>query len=69
MHLPSMDGIYLYQRLKVLRPELAQRVVFISGGVISDEVGIFLDRVGCPLIRKPFNVADIEMGMRQALGA
>jgi DNA-binding response OmpR family regulator len=68
MHLPSMDGIHLYQRLKVLRPELAQRVVFISGGVISDEVGIFLERVGCPLIRKPFNVADIEMGMRQALG-
>jgi CheY-like chemotaxis protein len=31
MHLPGMDGLYLYQRLKVLRPELAQRVIFISG--------------------------------------
>jgi len=67
MHLPGMDGLYLYQRLKVLRPELAQRVIFISGRLLSDEVGALLDQVGCPLIRKPFSVADIEMGMRRAL--
>jgi DNA-binding response OmpR family regulator len=68
MHLPGMDGLYLYQRLRVLRPELAQRVIFISGRVLKEEVGTFFDQVGCPLIRKPFSVADIEMGMRQALG-
>jgi two-component system, cell cycle sensor histidine kinase and response regulator CckA len=68
MHLPGMDGLYLYQRLRELRPELAQRVIFISGRLLSDEVGVLLDQVGCPLIRKPFSVADIEMGMRQALG-
>jgi two-component system, cell cycle sensor histidine kinase and response regulator CckA len=68
MHLPGMDGLYLYQRLKVLRPGLAQRVIFISGRILKEEVGIFFERVGCPLIRKPFSVADIEMGMRQALG-
>jgi CheY-like chemotaxis protein len=68
MHLPGMDGLYLYQRLKVLRPGLAQRVIFISGRILKEEVGMFFERVGCPLIRKPFSVADIEMGMRQALG-
>jgi CheY-like chemotaxis protein len=67
MHLPGMDGLYLYRRLKELRPELAQRVIFISGRLLSDEVGAFLDRVGCPLIKKPFSVADVEMGMRRAL--
>jgi hypothetical protein len=46
---------------------LAQRVIFISGRFLSDDIGAFLDRVGCPLIRKPFCVADIEMGMRRAL--
>jgi CheY-like chemotaxis protein len=68
VHLPGMDDLYLYQRLRELRPELAQRVIFISGRFLSDEVGAFIERVGCPLIRKPFSVADIEMGMRQALG-
>jgi two-component system cell cycle sensor histidine kinase/response regulator CckA len=69
IHLPGMDGLHLYQRLRALRPGLAQRVIFISGGVLSDEVCVFLDRVGCPLIRKPFSVADIEAGMQQALAA
>jgi DNA-binding response OmpR family regulator len=68
MHLPSMDGLDLYQRLSILRPGLAQRVLFISDGAVSDEVDAFLERVGCPLIRKPFSIADIEAGMRQALG-
>jgi CheY-like chemotaxis protein len=68
MHLPGMDGLHLYQRLMAIRPGLAQRVIFISAGVIGDEVGVFLERIGCPLIRKPFSVADIEAGMRQAIG-
>jgi DNA-binding response OmpR family regulator len=67
MYLPEMDGLDLYQRLRVLRPGLAQRVLFICGGALSDEVDAFLERVGCPLIRKPFTVADIEAAMRQML--
>jgi nitrogen-specific signal transduction histidine kinase len=68
IHLPGVDGLHLYQQLRALRPELAQRVIFISGGVISDEVCASLEQMGCPLIRKPFSVADIEAGMRQAFG-
>jgi DNA-binding response OmpR family regulator len=67
IHLPGTDGLHLYQRLRALRPSLAQRVIFISGGALSDEACVFLDRVGCPLIRKPFSVADIEAGMQEAL--
>jgi two-component system NtrC family sensor kinase len=67
MHLPGLDGLYLHQRLMELRPWLAQRMIFISGISLSNEVDVFLGRVGCPLIRKPFSVADIELGMRQAL--
>ncbi len=69
MHLPGMDGLYFYQELRELRPELAQRVIFISGKLLSNEMAAFLDRVGCPLVRKPFSVADIEMSLRQVLEA
>jgi DNA-binding response OmpR family regulator len=68
MHLPGLDGLYLYQRLRELRPGLAQRMIFISGSPLSDEVGALLERTGCSLISKPFSVADIEIGMRQVLG-
>ena len=67
MHLPHVDELHLYQRVRLLRPKLAQRVIFISDGILSDEVSVFLDRVGCPLIRKPFSVADIEASIRQVL--
>jgi CheY-like chemotaxis protein len=68
MHLPGMDGLALYQRLREQRPELADRVIFISGRLLSDEIDTFCNRVGCPLIKKPFSVVDIDMAMRQALG-
>jgi DNA-binding response OmpR family regulator len=68
MHLPGMDGLQLYQQLRTLQPGLAQRVIFIASGATSDEVSIFLEQVGCYLVRKPFSVADIEAGMRHVLG-
>jgi DNA-binding response OmpR family regulator len=68
MCLPSMDGLHLYQQLRTLQPGLAQRVIFISGGATGDEVSVFLERVGCHLVRKPFSVADIEAAMRHILG-
>jgi CheY-like chemotaxis protein len=67
IHLPNVDDLHLYERLRLLRPGLAQRVIFISGGILSDEVSVFLERVGCPLIRKPFSVADIEASIQQVL--
>jgi CheY-like chemotaxis protein len=67
LHLPDMDGLQLYQRLQALRPGLARRVIFISDEPLSGEVCMVLERAGCPLIRKPFSVADIETAMRQVL--
>jgi CheY-like chemotaxis protein len=68
MHLPNVDDLYLYQQLGLLRPALAQRVIFISSGLLSEELRALLERTGCPLIAKPYSVADIEASMRQVLG-
>jgi DNA-binding NtrC family response regulator len=68
MYLPDTDGLHLYQQLGTLQPGLAQRMIFIAGGATSDEMSIFLERIGCYLVRKPFSVADIEAGMRHVLG-
>jgi two-component system NtrC family sensor kinase len=65
--LPHMDGRALYQQVSVLRPELARSTVFIVDDALSDDVYRFLEQVGCQLLRKPFNIADIEMTMRNAL--
>jgi DNA-binding response OmpR family regulator len=68
MHLPGMDGLHLYHWLQVLRPALATRVIFIADEMADDEVRASLERLGCPLVRKPFSVADIDASLRRVLG-
>ena len=64
-----MDSFDLYTQLQTLRPGLAQRMLFITDGTISDEVSLFLQDTDCHLVKKPFMVADIEIGLRQVLQA
>jgi signal transduction histidine kinase len=66
-NLPQMDGQALYRRVTMLRPELAQRTIFIADDALSDDVARFLERTACPLLRKPFSLADIEAAMQRAL--
>jgi hypothetical protein len=53
--------------VNALRPELAQRTIFIADDALSENASRFLAQVDCPLLRKPFGIADIEMTMRRAL--
>jgi DNA-binding response OmpR family regulator len=68
MFLPTMDATDFHHRLRTLRPDLAQRVLFISDGIVSDQMRTFLEQIDGYLIKKPFSVADIEMGMRSTWG-
>jgi CheY-like chemotaxis protein len=65
--LPGASVAYFHQQLGALRPELARRMLFISGRLVSAEIMTFLARACYPLVKKPFSVADIEMGIQQAL--
>jgi CheY-like chemotaxis protein len=51
--MPEMDGMQLYERLRVVLPREADRLVFFSGGGESPPVRAFLDRVSNLLIEKP----------------
>lgn len=50
----------LYETLKVQHPELADRVVFMSGGVVGDEEIRFVEESGRPYIQKPFNIDELR---------
>src|SRR5262249_22508261 len=41
--MPNMTGIELHARLSESRPELAERMVFLTGGVFDDEAERFLE--------------------------
>ena len=53
--MPEMSGMVFYDELARRLPDLAARVVFVSGGAFTPDARSFLDRVKNPLIEKPFS--------------
>ena len=51
--MPEMSGVEFYQKLQVIAPEQAARVVFVTGGVFSPEARAFLDAGKHRVIEKP----------------
>ncbi len=67
--MPNMSGVQLYGRILASRPELAERVVFMTGGTLSDGmVRDFLDNVHNERIEKPFDPANVRAMARRYLG-
>ncbi len=54
--MPEVSGIELYRELASRHPELAARVVFITGGAFTPEATAFLRQTGNPLLEKPFDL-------------
>jgi len=60
MHLGATTGKQVYERLRASRPELADRVVFMSGAVFSGAIRQFLDDSATPCLLKPFNRSEFR---------
>jgi PAS domain S-box-containing protein len=65
--MPDLDGRQVYEIACAARPELADRFVFMTGGVLSQEMRAFLHQTGSPLLRKPFEQAALLAAMREGL--
>jgi CheY-like chemotaxis protein len=55
MMMPEMSGPEFYEALRAGRPEIIDRVVFMSGGAFTARSRDFLDRVPNSRIEKPFD--------------
>jgi len=63
--LPGENGIELFERLEAASPELAERVVFVTGGSARPSVERFLSKVKRPVLRKPFEAARVLALLRR----
>jgi signal transduction histidine kinase len=54
--MPEMNGMQFHQELARTRPELADRVVFMSGGVFSPSVRSFFDEIPNRRFEKPLDI-------------
>ena len=52
--MPDLDGPGLYAEIEKRRPELLDRIIFVTGDALSDSAEQFLETIQVPVIEKPF---------------
>jgi PAS domain S-box-containing protein len=68
MMMPGMSGMDLYEDVLVSQPDIAARIVFMTGGAFTRRAADFLALVGNRHIAKPFGAADL-LALVQSLSA
>jgi CheY-like chemotaxis protein len=64
----GVDGAQVFAWIAANRPELATRLVFITGDIANEETAATLRRTGAPCVEKPFRVHDFITVVEQTLG-
>ena len=64
--MPETTGIELFERVRTMRPELAARFVFMTGGAFTPQARAFLEVVSAPCLQKPFSVDELSSVLARA---
>lgn len=67
--MPDLPGTGVYDALHAIDPELASRLVFVTGGAFSAGAREFLARVDNARLEKPVGVAALRSFVQQWLRA
>ncbi len=65
--MPTMNGMDFYNALTTEAPEMARRVVFLTGGATTPEARAFLNRVENPVLQKPISINSLLEFIRDRL--
>jgi two-component system NtrC family sensor kinase len=60
LKMPEVDGPTLHARLREVDPACAERMIFMTGDMLSSETRAFLQRTGNPYLAKPFSIQDLR---------
>ena len=67
LKMPKVDGMRFYESLSSSDPDLARRVIFVTGDVAGTDAGKFLQESGCRWLAKPFRLGDLLRTAREIL--
>ncbi|MFO1068105.1 MAG: PAS domain S-box protein [Geminicoccaceae bacterium] len=60
LRMPDLDGPGLWRELKASRPEVAERMVFITGDTLGADASRFLREATVPVLDKPLDLAQLR---------
>lgn len=63
--MPQMNGDEFFRRAVNARPELASRIVFLTGDTMSEETQLFLNKHSSRHLSKPFDLASVEQAISE----
>lgn len=69
LNMSPMSGVEVFQALTGELPDLARRVVFMTGGTLSDDQAELLCTVENPHVGKPFDIPALCQLVRERLAA
>ena len=64
----GVDGADVHAWLSQYRPELASRLVFITGDIANEETAATLRKTGAPCVEKPFRVQQFLSVVENTMG-
>jgi DNA-binding NtrC family response regulator len=67
--MPDLDGAELYEQLRAQRPDLAERVIFVTGGAFTARAREFVERAAVPTLEKPFDIDQVRALVRSRVAS
>lgn len=69
LRMPDLDGATFWAEVRQRAPQLAGRMLFVTGDTLSLEARRTLERTRCPSLDKPFSKADLQAAVQALLDA
>lgn len=64
----GVDGAGVWAWIAQHRPELLDKIIFITGDIVNEETAATLRRTGAPYVEKPFRVQQLISTVENILG-
>jgi len=67
LKMPKVDGATFFREASTRQPQIARRLIFMTGDVAGTEAEAFLADSGCRWVPKPFRLRDLVRQAREVL--
>jgi two-component system NtrC family sensor kinase len=67
LKMPRVDGMTFFRTVSAVAPNIAKRIIFVTGDVAGTEAERFLEETGCRWLAKPFRLRDLMKAARETI--
>ena len=67
LRMPGLNGIELYDRVKVMAPQMLPHLIFSTGDIVSEEAANFVRTSECLVIQKPFELSALRQTIEEMI--